>query len=114
MDDRREYVATTLVYSGRYGPREFWRGGVQVACICDPDHEITCACHGRQAEQAPPPPGQSRRARRVAGHMAAGADCERAGDTRRAHQHYLAALQAATRAERPAVEEAIGRLRGRR
>jgi hypothetical protein len=118
MDDRRAYVATTLVYSDRYGPREFWRGGQQVSCICDPEHGITCAYHGHHAEQPPPPrkesKKQSRRAQRIAGHLAAGADFEQAGQTRQAHQHYLAALQAATAAERPAIEEAIERLRGRR
>jgi hypothetical protein len=114
MDDRRAYVATTLVYSDRYGPREFWRAGQQVSCICDPDHGITCAYHGRQQEQTPAPRKQSRRAQRMAGHLAAGADFEQAGQARQAHQHYLAALQAATRAERPAIEEAMDRLRGRR
>ncbi len=64
MDDRREYVATTLVYSDRHGPQEFWRGGVQVPCICDPDHGITCAYHGRAEEdrqQSPRPPEKPRR-----------------------------------------------------
>jgi hypothetical protein len=114
MDDRRDCVHGTLVYSDRWGPREFWRGGQQVSCICDPDHGITCAYHGRQAERAPASRRQSRRAQRVAGHLAAAADFERADDVSKAHQHYLAALQSATRAERPAIEEAIGRLRGRR
>ncbi len=64
MDDRQEYVATTLVYSDRYGPREFWRGGVQVSCICDPEHGIKCAYHGRmeeEREQASKPPRKPRR-----------------------------------------------------
>lgn len=75
MDDRREYRHGTLVYSDRYGPREFWRGGEQVGCICDPGRGITCAYHGRLQEQAPPPPRKaSRRAQRVAGHLAAGDD----------------------------------------
>jgi hypothetical protein len=45
LDDRRRYVGTTLVYSDRYGPREFWRRGVQVDCICDPEAGVTCTDH---------------------------------------------------------------------
>jgi hypothetical protein len=45
LDDRRSYVGTTLVYSGRYGPREFWQRGQQVGCVCDPDAGIECKYH---------------------------------------------------------------------
>jgi hypothetical protein len=48
LDDRRDYVGTTLVYSNRYGPSEFWRHGVQVPCICDEAAGITCTYHGHQ------------------------------------------------------------------
>jgi len=115
VDDRREYRHGTLVYSDRYGPREFWRGGQQVGCVCDPGRGITCAYHERLQEQAPSPPRKaSKRAQRVAGHLAAGDDTRQASQAGKAHQHCLAALQLATRAERPAIQEAIEQLHTRR
>jgi hypothetical protein len=53
LDDRRSYVGTTLVYSNRYGPSEFWQNGRQVGCVCDPDAGLTCAYHGRMQEDRP-------------------------------------------------------------
>ncbi len=45
LDDRRSYVGSTLVYSDRWGPREFWRTGQQVSCVCDPAAGIQCTYH---------------------------------------------------------------------
>jgi len=52
MDGRREYRDGTLVYSDRFGPREFWRGGQQLSCLCDAARGMTCAYHGRAQEHA--------------------------------------------------------------
>jgi hypothetical protein len=41
LDYRRSYVGATLVYSDRWGPREFWRAG----CVCDPAAGIQCTFH---------------------------------------------------------------------
>jgi hypothetical protein len=109
MDDRREYRHGTLIYSDRYGPRELWRGGVQVSCVCDPAHGLTCAYHGRQQEQAPPARKPSR-LEQVAGHLVAGDLARQAGQAEQARQHYLAALRLAKRAQRPAIQEAIAQL----
>jgi hypothetical protein len=49
LDDRREYIGSTLVYSDCYGPKEFWRAGRQVSCLCDPDSGLVCAYHGDRA-----------------------------------------------------------------
>jgi hypothetical protein len=51
MDNRRHYAGRTLVYSDRYGPAEFWRGGVQVGCVCDPDTGVKCTYHARIEEE---------------------------------------------------------------
>jgi hypothetical protein len=50
------------------------------------------------------------RAQQVAGHMRAGRDYEQAGNLGSARRHYLCALQRATRAERPGIEEALERV----
>jgi hypothetical protein len=47
LDDRRSYVGTTLVYADRWGPREFWRAGQQVSCVCDPAAGIRCTYHAK-------------------------------------------------------------------
>jgi hypothetical protein len=52
LDNRREYVGTTLVYSDRWGPKEFWRGGTEVSCICNPSMGLLYKCHG---DKLPPP-----------------------------------------------------------
>ena len=52
LDNRRSYVGTTLVYSDRWGPREFWRHGQQVGCICDPGAGIECKFHGDRRRRA--------------------------------------------------------------
>lgn len=56
--------------------------------------------------------GQQRpsRAQVVADHLRAGRDYEQAADFHHARQHYTAALQRATKSERPAIEEALARL----
>ncbi|MGH3188206.1 MAG: hypothetical protein ACRDOL_13230 [Streptosporangiaceae bacterium] len=51
LDDRRSYVGTTLVYSDRWGPREFWRAGQQVGCVCDPAAGIKCKYHAEADRQ---------------------------------------------------------------
>jgi hypothetical protein len=52
LDDRREYVGRTLVNSDRHGPYQFWRGGAEVGCVCDPDSGPVCAFHSHQ--ETPP------------------------------------------------------------
>ena len=52
LDDRREYVGRRLVYSDRHGPYQFWRGGAEVGCVCDPDSGLVYAFHSHQ--ETPP------------------------------------------------------------
>lgn len=58
LDNRRSQVGDTLVYSDRYGPYEFWRGGVQVECICDPRTGMQCKYHGERTHTALPCHGE--------------------------------------------------------
>jgi hypothetical protein len=54
----------------------------------------------------------SSRAQRALGHLSAGGDYEQARQLGHALQHYLAALNLAAAADRPTIQEAIGRVSG--
>jgi hypothetical protein len=55
LDNRVSHVGRTTVYSDRFGPYKFVRGGVEVDCICDGTE--VCAFHfgvrDAQLENAP-------------------------------------------------------------
>jgi len=52
LDDRHTQVGNTLVLSDRHGPYGFVRGGIEVPCVCDPDHLI-CAYHAARGNFDP-------------------------------------------------------------